>query len=121
MCATPNARHFLIFREKLQRFRRRKFEKSTPQTQKFGFKNECFAFLNEAHNQTKMCVNSKCDLLRCATPKTRDRRILRGKLQRFRCRKFEKSAPHMQKIGGNKACAHFETQCTTEECACAME
>ena len=56
-CATPNARDFQHFREKLPRFRRRKFEKSTPQTQNFAFKN-IFAHFKTQHTTKRRCAQS---------------------------------------------------------------
>ena len=53
-------------------------------------------------------------------PKTRDRRILRGKLQRFRRRKFEKSTPQTRNIGARQASARFEKQRTIHERANAI-
>ena len=47
-------RHFQNFRAKLPRFRRRKFEKSTPQTPKISFKNSF------AHFQTQRTPEGRC-------------------------------------------------------------
>ena len=43
-CARPNARDRRILREKLQRFRRRKFENSTRQMQKIACRQSCTQF-----------------------------------------------------------------------------
>ena len=75
---------------------------------------------NAAHGHTKTRKACKWDLLACKTPNARARRILRGKLQLFRRRKFEKSTPQTQKIGCKQVAAHFKKQHTANECVNAI-
>ena len=97
--------NFKIFRGKLQRFRRRKFEKSTPQTQKFGLKY-FRAFWKAAHDTTKTRAVSTFDFLGCATPKARGRRFLR-KIAAFSAQKIWKIDAKKAKIDCKKVCVAF--------------
>ena len=53
----PTASRFSNFRAELQRFRCRKFQKSTPQTQKIGFKNS-FAHFKSQRTPGPTCAQS---------------------------------------------------------------
>ena len=87
---------FKIFRGNLQRFRRLKLEISTPQTQKFGLKIFSRILKGSArHDEIRGSLHIRFSgMCNAEGAHRRIRRFLRGN---FRCRKFEKSTPKMQK------------------------
>ena len=86
--SADRARFFKILRENLPRFRRENISKINAATAEFRFQNIVAQFLEAAHDEPKMNSVFRCDFLGCATPKARDRRVLREKLQRFQREKI---------------------------------
>ena len=110
-CATPNAPARRILREKLQRFRRRKFEKSTPQMQKIICRQP------SAHFETQHTAKENANAI-ARRAQRRMRAILnfcREKLPRFRRRKFEKSTPQTRNFDFKIFLRSFEGSARRDE------